>query len=94
MEGNQCQFELLQTLYNHSENINALILLDDNRFASCSGDKTINIYSIDSFKLLSTMKGHKQSVYDICKISNQEIISCSSDHTIRVWDTVNYKCRT
>ena len=69
-----------------------MILLDDTRFASCSGDKKINVYSLSSFTLISTMKGHKRSVYDICKISNTEIISCSSDQTIKIWDTLTYKC--
>ena len=38
-------FENTKTINVHSNKINSLILLNDNRIASCSSDKTIRIFN-------------------------------------------------
>ena len=76
----------------HSDDVNALIELPNNQFASGSKDKLIRIWklNIETYKAdrLRTLTGHTQSVRCLTHLSSKKtlIISGSQDSTIRVWN--------
>lgn len=55
---------------------------------SCSEDKTIKIWNLETGECHRSLGNHEHVVYDVKWISNEKIISCSADYTIKVW---NYK---
>ena len=56
------------------------------KLISCSNDKTIKIWDLETFECLKTLNGHSDRVKKIEKLPNNQILSCSSDHTIKLWD--------
>ena len=76
----------------HLGDVNALISLPDNMFASGSTDSSIKIWRLDrkAFKAdcTRTLTGHTQSVRCLTHLSNggNFIASGSHDSTIKVWD--------
>ncbi len=75
----------------HNYAINDICISPDKKyFATCSIDKTIKIWSLDSRKLLKVVDkqrhaGHGTSVNKIFWKSNDCLVSCSDDRTISVW---------
>ena len=77
----------------HRKTINKLISLPNNRFASCSSDRTITIWN-DIFPIKNLI-GHSDQVLSIIYIKEKELlISCSSDRTLRIWDMRTFQCNT
>ena len=63
--------------------------------ATCSYDKTVKLWSIETRKEIFTFEGHNDSVWwiEYLKEFNREIIaSCSSDNTLRLWNIRNLQC--
>ncbi|KAL5369124.1 WD repeat protein [Cryptosporidium parvum] len=56
------------------------------QFSSCSADKTVRYWDIETLKCISKFKGHTKIV-NSCKCSNTLIISGSDDGQVRAWDT-------
>ena len=46
------------TLEGHTNTVNNIILYHHNKLISCSGDKTIKIWDLNTGKCLKTLKGH------------------------------------
>ena len=68
-------------------------MISNDKFASCSSDKTIKLFDLNTFKCIRTFNGHKDTVWDIEKFtSNKKLISCSSDALIKVWDLESGRC--
>ena len=57
-----------------------------NILASCSRDKTIKIWDIESGSCLSTLAGHTGSVTQVEFIDADTVVSSSNDGTTRAWD--------
>ncbi len=55
---------------------------------SCSFDKTVNLWFIDTWENFITLKGHNGNVNSIVQYNqyNNEVITCSHDKTIKFWD--------
>lgn len=71
----------------HTDSINSILVINDNnQFVTCSNDKTIKLFDINSLDCIRTFIGHEKLVNDIDKISNEKIVSCSFDCTIRIWN--------
>ncbi len=63
------------------------------KLVSCSQDKTIKIWDLDTFKCSKTLVGHKNIIWKVEKLkNNQQILSCSSDRTIKLWDIESGLC--
>ena len=59
---------------------------DGKLLATCSYDRAINLWSIDTGKLVRTLTGHNGAVYDIAFSKNGSILaSASADATIKLW---------
>jgi transducin (beta)-like 1 len=63
---------------------------DDMTFASCSTDRTVHIYRVDSDAPLKIFRGHADEVNAVkWDPSGRYLASCSDDCTAKVWDTVS-----
>lgn len=80
---------LLCTLQDHRDDVNCCALSD--RFlASCSGDKTVRVYSCEDFSELrfSPLRSHAYGVHCCCFSScGRYLASCSTDARTIIWST-------
>ena len=58
----------------------------NNSLISCSYDKTIKCWDLDSLNCLKTLKGHSKSVNAVKLVENDLLVSCSDDFTLKLWD--------
>jgi len=65
--------------------------LDQERFVSCSKDKTIRLWNVSSKDAIKILEGHQDWVKAIA-VSAKLIVSCSFDHTARIWDISSGEC--
>jgi WD40 repeat protein len=72
----------------HSERIRGLVEIKSlNLLATCSEDKTIKVWDLNSFNLKFTLKDHSKAVLNIIHLeSNDYLVSIGSDYLIKVWD--------
>ena len=73
----------------HTKSVNCLILLSENKFASCSDDSKIFIFA--NKKLIFSLEGHSGRVSKLCKVSTL-IASCGDDLDVKLWDYTNGTC--
>lgn len=85
-------YKLIETINIHRKMINFIIQLKDNRFASCSFDKTIKIFSYNQttkeYKCDQTLTNHSLSVYGLCELNDGRLVSVSADKRIILWKRV------
>lgn len=74
----------------HSGFVNCICQIGDVRIASCSGDKTIKIYSLVTYECEITINEHNDSVFYICTLNDKKLISCSRDLTIKIWEIFDF----
>jgi WD40 repeat protein len=76
----------MNELKGHSKSVQDIVILTDNSFASCSGDKTIIIWSKSI--PIANLTGHTDYVIALEYYSaNHILVSGSKDTTIRLWNT-------
>jgi len=76
----------LHMLNTHTGDIRCLIVLNDGRLASCSGDNTIVIYNKLTYNPDLIIKEHNNSVNRIIQLSSGILASCSHDNTIKFFN--------
>jgi WD40 repeat protein len=69
-----------------------IVLITNDRFATCSDDKTIKLFDLNIFECIRTFIGHQDIVWCIDKLFNDKIKSCSRDKTIKIWDLNSGEC--
>jgi len=74
------------TLNNHSAWIYCLIVKNDGRLVSCSGDSSIIIYNKDTYNPDIIIKEHNKYVLCIIQLSSGLLASCSRDKTIKLFN--------
>ena len=81
------KLKCIKTIKGHRKWCNCLILLKSNNLCSCSGDKSINIYSNDNnFNIILTLSScHEDFILYMAEIYDNVIASSSSDGTIKFW---------
>ena len=86
-------YKLKQTLDGHSKCVYQVLTLTNDRFASCSQDKTIRIWEFGgNYSLKQTLYGHNDTITSIMQRQRKEIlISGSDDQNLIFWDLVKYK---
>ena len=90
-------FEVKLKIKEHSEYINSINQLNDERIISCSGDKTAKIIELkenNKYEVVQTLIGHTLSVYKVIEIRNNELVSISEDNTMKIWTLKlkSFKC--
>ncbi len=77
----------------HKACVNAVVFWPDNKLISCSDDKTIKIWNVDTGKCLHTLLGHTNWVFCLALIGVKMLASGSEDGSIRVWSLEIQKCK-
>lgn len=77
-----------KSLVGHSHFVSDVTLSNDNRFAlTCSWDKTMRLWELESGKTTTVFLGHTNDVMSACfDPQNRVIISGSRDKTIKLWN--------
>ena len=78
--------EPIHMLNTHSSDVRCLIILNDGRLASCSGDNSIVIDNKSTYNPDLIIKEHNNSVNCIIQLSSRIFASCSSDNTIKLFN--------
>ena len=79
---------LIKYIEKHEQNINCLLLLKDNRLASCGCDSKINIYEEKTFELNLSIIAHHDDVNYITQMKNGNLLSCSEDQRIQIIELI------
>jgi WD40 repeat protein len=77
---------LLRNISGHTDCVNDLALISDERLASSSQDSTIRIWNSANGTLLRILLGHELYVLSIQLISEDCLASGSQDKTLRLWN--------
>ena len=85
MDSNKC----VATLEGHSFSVSCLENIDENRFASGSGDKTIKVWSTRTFDCLKTFVGHQVTCLKSLPMNR---IASGSYKEIKIWDLDSGDC--
>ena len=81
--------ENTRKLIGHSGPVYGVSFSPDNKYLlSCSEDKTVRLWSLDTYTALVSYKGHTQPVWDV-KFSplGHYFVTASHDQTARLWAT-------
>ena len=82
MNNNKQSIDLLKikeikTIKSHSEWVNTILLLKDNRIASSSADSTIKIFNFSSSKCELSLQGHYSTVTFLSQLTNNNLLISS-----------------
>ncbi len=78
-------FKTINSIEIHSAIVLSLCRLDDNTFASSSGDNTVKVSNLKG-TVLKTFKEHTNWVWQVIKLDQNILASSSEDGTIKIWD--------
>jgi transducin (beta)-like 1 len=77
---------VVQVFSDHKQRVLDIDWLDNQTFASCSGDGKICVFQIGQHHAIATLQGHASEINKISwDPSRKMLASCSDDKTIRVW---------
>ncbi|MFM8472409.1 MAG: WD40 repeat domain-containing protein, partial [Candidatus Kapaibacterium sp.] len=78
----------VSTIGKHNDEVLGVFVNAANtRFATCSVDETIKIWSLPDGKELRTLSGHLGTVNNLSFSGNDKALaSTSTDQTVRIWD--------
>ena len=84
------QLKCIRIIKGHQKWCNCLIVLKSGNLCSCSGDKSINIYSTDKYfnVILNLPLCHNDFILFLLEIYDSIIASSSSDGTIKFWKII------
>jgi guanine nucleotide-binding protein subunit beta-2-like 1 protein len=79
-----------RSLSGHSEPVAEVVLSSDGQFGlSCSWDKTLRLWDLNTGASVRTFQGHSKDVFSVAfSGDNRQIVSGSRDRTIKLWNTL------
>ena len=77
----------------HTSDVYSVVILSENRLASCSFDKSIKIWNLSRLTCEQTLTGHTSVVYSLVVLSENRLASASADHSIKIWDLSTFTCQ-
>jgi WD40 repeat protein len=80
------------TLNGHQDDVYSIISFESDKIISCSKDKTIKIWNVDTGQCLKTLIAHSLAVNTIFLLANNKLASGSSDKTVKIWNLDTYIC--
>lgn len=80
------------TLKGHKQTVNCVIQLNDVELASCSDDKDINIWNLQTGLIEMTLTGYVSPVTSIIYLHDGRLASSSVEQAIKVWTLDNHRC--
>lgn len=93
IELSQMERELIKGQLNgHSKIVLSLVEMPNCVLASCSGDKTIKLWNLNTNECITTLDGHKSDVNCLLELKDGRLASGSGDQTIKLWSIVTNKC--
>ena len=86
--------ECVHTLRKHWKTVNSVAFNHDGtKIVSCSGDKNIKIWNVESGECILTIEGHSSYVNSVAfNNDGTKIVSCSSDKSIKIWNAQSGEC--
>lgn len=81
--------EPYKTLIGHSGAVYGLSFYKDNKYLlSASEDKSVRLWSMDTYSALVSYKGHSEAIWDVAfSPTNNYFATGSNDQTARLWST-------
>lgn len=76
----------------HDDYVAHLIDLDNQRFATASGDNSIKIWNAETGECLNTLEGHDDGVLLLADLGNEMIASTCFDNYIKIWNVNTGEC--
>ena len=61
-------------------------MLNAKQFVSCSYDKTLKLWNVDSSTAVMTYSGHTNTVWGVCALNAKQFVSSSGDKTLKLWN--------
>ncbi len=74
-----------EVMAQHTDGVDALILLDEARAVSASRDGTLVVWELIMAEPIATLAGHTKEVLGVAALSDDRLVSWSKDKTIIVW---------
>lgn len=87
---NTTTLTLLHTINDHLHPIYKVIILNNNKFVSCSSDKTIRIWNSTTYQSIFTIT-ETAAVFSMLNINNEILIGNVFEHYLSVYDLLSYQ---
>jgi WD40 repeat protein len=78
-----------QNMTNHTNQVNAVIQINQYQVATASKDLTLRVWDIQTNSLVNTYNAHTNQVNSLVVLPSGYLASGSIDSTVRIWDMQN-----
>ncbi len=79
---------MINTFRGHTDEVITVMYIPGTKYiVSGSIDKTLRIWSYETYEHINTLKGHDGYIYSVDYIQNTKyIVSSSSDKSVKIWN--------